>query len=263
MTDELDTATAVCRGLLFGLAVMVMVIPPPGPKVPNQSNEPPSAVLAAVPSPPAAIPARLAPRLAPRLASHQRAEFGLQRPSPDARDVADWVADSGDNAGADFILVDKRQARLFVFDAAARLRASSPVLLGLARGDDSVPGIGSRPVAEVKPEERTTPAGRFVAEPGRNASGEDVVWIDYDAAVSMHRVRDTDASERRLLRLATPTVDDNRISYGCINVPVWFYERHIRPLVTTQRVVVYVLPEVKPVQALFASTLVAGAQHGR
>ena len=38
------------------------------------------------------------------------------------------------------------------------------------------------------PEERTTPAGRFVAERGQNLRGEDVVWIDYDAAVLMHRV---------------------------------------------------------------------------
>ena len=56
-----------------------------------------------------------------------------------------------------------------VFDGDARLIGSSPVLLGGTPGDDSVPGIGTRPIAQVLPQERTTPAGRFVAERGRNA----------------------------------------------------------------------------------------------
>lgn len=185
------------------------------------------------------------------------ADFGDVSPSPDARHVANWVADSRDNANAEFIIVDKRDARVYVFDANARLRGSSPVLLGAARGDDSVPGIGTRPIEEVRPEERTTPAGRFVAERGRNLKGEDVVWVDYDAAVSMHRVRATKPAERRLERLATQTIDDNRISYGCINVPVAFYETYVSPTVATRRAIVYVLPEVKPVQQVFNSYDVA------
>lgn len=167
--------------------------------------------------------------------------------------MADWVAHTHDNGDAEFMIVDKRNAKVYVFDAAARLRGASPVLLGAAKGDDSVPGIGSRPLSEVRPEERTTPAGRFVAERGRNLKGEDIVWVDYDAAVSMHRVRATKPSERRLERLATPTIDDNRISYGCINVPVSFYEAYVSPTVANKRVIVYVLPEVKPVQQVFGS----------
>lgn len=181
------------------------------------------------------------------------ADFGRASPSPEARHIADWIADSRDNENADFIIVDKRDATAYVFDAEARLRGASPVLLGYALGDDSVPDIGLRPIAEVRPEERTTPAGRFVAERGRNLKGEDVVWVDYDAAVSMHRVLTTKPSERRLERLATPTVDDNRISYGCINVPVAFYEAYVRPTVAERRAIVYVLPDIKPVQQVFNS----------
>ncbi|MDP3217530.1 MAG: hypothetical protein Q8S73_25685 [Deltaproteobacteria bacterium] len=189
----------------------------------------------------------------PSQAAVRLADFGDASPSPEARHVADWVADSRDNANAEFIVVDKRAARVYVFDADARLRGASPVLLGAAPGDDSVPGIGTRPIEEVRPEERTTPAGRFVAERGRNLKGEDVVWVDYDAAISMHRVRATKPSERRLERLATSTVGDNRISYGCINVPVTFYEAYVSPTVATQRAIVYVLPEIKPVQQVFGS----------
>lgn len=167
--------------------------------------------------------------------------------------MADWVAHTHDNGDAEFMIVDKRNARVYVFDAKAKLRGASPVLLGAAKGDDSVPGIGTRPISQVRPEERTTPAGRFVAERGRNLNGEDVVWVDYDAAVSMHRVRTTNPVERRLQRLATPSINDNRISYGCINVPVSFYESHVKPTVANQRVIVYVLPEVKSMQQVFGS----------
>ncbi|KNZ33222.1 MAG: hypothetical protein AD742_08160 [Methylibium sp. NZG] len=174
-------------------------------------------------------------------------------PSADVRHVADWVADSGDHAGLGFVIVDKQHAMVHVFDAQARRVAASPALLGSARADHTVPGIGQRPLEQVLPEERTTPAGRFVAERGRNTLGEDVVWVDYDAAVSIHRVRTTTPSERRLQRLASPTIDDNRISYGCINVPVAFFEAHVAPLFASHRAVVYVLPEVWPVQAVFGS----------
>ena len=173
--------------------------------------------------------------------------------SREVREVADWVAESRDAAGMDFLIIDKRNAKLFVFDADARLRGATPILIGSAVGDETVPGIGSKPIPEVLPEERTTPAGRFVGERGRNTRNEDVVWVDYDAAVSMHRVLTTNPAERRLERLASAAVDDNRISYGCINVPVEFFEQHVSPTFNGRQAVIYVLPEVKALEHVFAS----------
>ncbi|MBJ2154341.1 L,D-transpeptidase [Variovorax sp. IB41] len=170
---------------------------------------------------------------------------------PDALRFAKAAVAAADNQGQAFAVIDKKKARVFVFDAQGRLRGDSPVLLGLAHGDDSVPGIGERKMADIRPDERTTPAGRFRSEPGRNLQGEDIVWVDYDAAVSMHRVRATNKAERRLERLATPSVADNRISYGCINVPAGFYDTHIRPVLGERKGVVYVLPESTPLQARF------------
>lgn len=166
--------------------------------------------------------------------------------------MADWVARSGDNKGTEFLIIDKMQATLYIFDARARLRGATAVLLGAALGDDSVPGIGERPLAQVKPEERTTPAGRFLAERGRDLmTGHDVVWIDYDAAVSIHRVITTNPNERRLQRLASPSVADNRISWGCVNVAKDFYEAFVRPIFTHRRAMVYVLPDVKDIRDIF------------
>ena len=70
------------------------------------------------------------------------------------------------------------------------------------------------------------------------------MWVDYDAAVSMHRVRPNVKAERRLERLATPTAADNRTTYGCINVPVAFYDTYVEPALGHRQGVVYVLPEM-------------------
>jgi hypothetical protein len=186
-------------------------------------------------------------------ANQRSAEFHGTVASADTLSVANWIAASGDNEGMAFVIVDKKMARVYVFDAQAQLRGASPALMGSAVGDDTAPGVGKLAIADVKPEQRTTPAGRFKAERGRNARGEDVVWIDYDNAVSMHRVVTQVASERRLERLASNSVDDKRISYGCINLPVAFYDQHIRPTFAAQPAMVYVLPEVKTVRQVFQS----------
>ena len=178
--------------------------------------------------------------------------------SADASITLAHVKQSSDNAGAPFIIIDKRNAHLWLFDAQGQARGHTPVLLGLARGDDSAPGIGDKPLEKIKPSERTTPAGRFIAEAGRNARGDDIFWIDYDSAVSLHRVHDVDRGDNRLHRLATPTVADNRISYGCINVPVAFYDQTLLPVIGRTRPVVYLLPETRPVATLFNPGLVAG-----
>ncbi len=179
------------------------------------------------------------------------ADFGAEIPSTDARRLADWIAASRDNAGASFAIIDKKFARLHVFDGAARLQGSSAILIGAAVGDDSVPGIGLRPIAEVRPEERTTPAGRFVAERGHNLRGEDVVWVSYADSVSMHPVLTDKPQEHRLERLETSSFDDKRISYGCINVPAAFYQSSVLPAFAKQGALVYVLPEVKTLDQVF------------
>jgi hypothetical protein len=190
----------------------------------------------------------IGPAIQPR-----RADFAGELASVEARHVAHWAVASADHRGLPFIIVDKVQARVFVFDAQGRLLGAAPALLGLARGDDSVPGIGERPMSAIRPEERTTPAGRFVAALDHNLRGEDILWVDYDAAISLHRVVTGNAAEQRLQRLASATPEDNRISYGCINVPARFYEQVVRPAFTGTSGIVYVLPETRPARLQFAS----------
>lgn len=183
----------------------------------------------------------------------KRANFKQEHASQDARQVADWVVDSGDNQGKPFVIVDKKDAKVFVFTANGLLRGAAPALIGLARGDDAVPGIGDKKLSDIRPEDRTTPAGRFVADLGRDAHGKDILWVDYDNGIALHRVVTSNPKEHRLERLNTPTPLDNRITYGCINVPVKFYENIVSPSFTHTNGIVYVLPETRSPRAVFAS----------
>ena len=169
----------------------------------------------------------------------------------DAEQVLQWVSRSRDNEDLPFMIIDKRQAHLWVFDRAGRLQGDAPVLLGSARGDHSLPGIGDMPLSQIKPADRTTPAGRFKAEVGKNLRGENVLWVDYDGGVSMHPVLTTESGERRQERLATSTPADNRVSYGCINVPKAFHETVVLGAVKSGHGIVYVLPETTSLRSVF------------
>lgn len=186
-------------------------------------------------------------------AAFMRADFGQHAASRETRHIADWVLHSADNGGVPFMIVDKVQAKVFVFGAEGKMLGAAPALLGAARGDHTVPGIGERPLSRVRPDERTTPAGRFVASLDRNLRGEEILWIDYESALSLHRVIKGKPVERRAERLATSTPHDNRISYGCINVPVQFYEKVVSPAFAGTNAIVYVLPEARPIEEVFAS----------
>ncbi|MEK8029488.1 hypothetical protein AACH06_01530 [Ideonella sp. DXS29W] len=248
-----DITQGLKQGLLMGTVILaaLLALQPhlwPGGTAPTSSGPKPGVVEAPVQAghAPGAVLGRSAVPTVQR-----RLDWNGVSPSGDVRRLAQWVVDSADNGTQHFVILDKRRARVYVFEPGGRLAGDSPVLLGFAAGDDTVPGIGDKPISEVKPQERTTPAGRFEAARGRNANQEDVVWVDYEAAVSMHRVRATNPKERRLERLATPTSADNRISYGCINLPVAFFEQVVWPPFQSRPGIVYVLPEVRPLTDVF------------
>lgn len=219
-------------GLITGLGVLALLMP---------SGSPTQATLSQ-----SATDAPTQP-----VAPSRHADLGSTPASVQVRRIADWSATTQDHAAMPFVIVDKQAAHLYVFDSTARLQAHTTVLIGSAMGDHSVPGIGQKAIAEVLPEERTTPAGRFNGKLGRNLTGEDVVWVDYEAAVSMHRVRAHQPAERRLQRLASETIEDNRISYGCINIPAEFFDAHLLPVFSTQAAAIYVLPDHLSLEQVF------------
>lgn len=178
-------------------------------------------------------------------------DFAGQQVSDDVRYATRWVLRAGDNQRQPFAIVDKKAARIYVFDSTGGSVGASVVLLGLTPGDKSVPDSARRSPDSLGVDERTTPAGRFASEPGHNDKGEAIVWVDYNASFAIHRLRPAPANERRPARLASPGIDDKRISGGCVVVPIEFYEAVIRPGLGRQRGVVYVLPEARAVRSMF------------
>ena len=183
----------------------------------------------------------------------RQANFRHESASDDVTRMAQWVLDSGNNRSLSFMIIDKKNTKIFVFDPNGKLNGATPALLGGAVGDDSAPGIGERKLSSILPEERTTPAGRFVAALDHNLGGKDILWVDYANAISLHRVVTSNPRENRARRLATPTIADNRISYGCINVPAKFFDKVVIPAFKKTNGIVYILPETRPIGAVFSA----------
>jgi hypothetical protein len=175
-------------------------------------------------------------------------------PSAAATRVIDWIVASGDNGALPYIVIDKNNAALFLFDAKGAPLGTAPVLIGVAIGDDATPGIGSKNLAEIGPAEKTTPAGRFLAKYGLAAGRQRVLWVDYATSVALHPIpTGYNPKERRRQRMLSPTSDDNRITFGCINVPSAFYTKSVQPQFRKKGGYVYVLPDTKPLEAVFPS----------
>lgn len=181
-------------------------------------------------------------------------------PSAAASRVSDWIAASGDNASLPYIIIDKKDASLFLFDAKGKPLGKVPVLIGVAEGDEATPGIGSKNLAEIGPAEKTTPAGRFLARYGWAAGRQKVLWVDYTTSVALHPIPPgAGKKERRRERMLSPTPDDNRITFGCINVPKVFYSKTVRPLFRKKGGYVYVLPDTRPLETVFPRMVIDAA----
>jgi len=196
--------------------------------------------------------------LAVVIATCASAQAKAQDASPLVRRMADWVIASSDNGALPFAIVDKKAAEVFVFDREGHALGGAPALLGLGVGDDSVPGVGDKPLSAIKPKDRTTPAGRFVTFQGHQPGHASFLWLDYKNAIAMHRVVKGIPKDRRAERLASPTPLDNRITFGCINLPVAFYEQTLLPAFKGAKGVVYVLPEVRAMADVFPKYREAG-----
>lgn len=196
--------------------------------------------------------------ITPQVPRVKRAWFDTEPASPTALHIADWVVNSGDNRRRPFVIIDKADAKVYVFNSIGNLQRAAPALLGLAKRDDDEPGVGNLKLSGIRPEIRTTPAGRFVARMGHNLKGQEILWVDYAAGISMHRVATGNKLEHRQERLDSPTILDNRISFGCINVPVPFFEQVVMPTFAGKSGIVYILPETQSAAEMFGSYVVEG-----
>lgn len=171
--------------------------------------------------------------------------------SPSVAAVANWVIGSGDNRGLPFLIVDKAAADVAVFDAKGDFRGEAPALVGMARGDVVDADIGDRPLSTITPSERITQAGRFFAQFGSSEGMSDVLWIDFRTSLSLHPVVTSNPNERRLERLDSVSSDDNRITFGCVNVSEQFYRSVVKSVFADGVGIVYIVPEIDKLRNVF------------
>jgi hypothetical protein len=172
--------------------------------------------------------------------------------SPEVIKFVDRILVTQNNQALPFVVLDKTHTQVFVFDAKGHLRGTAPALIGLSVGDDAVPGIGHRQLSSILLEEKTTPAGRFTASLDFNLSGNQILWVDYETAISLHPVLSNDRKERRTERLASQSTEDNRISYGCINVSAAFFQKIVVPTFNGTYGIVYILPDSHAINEVFS-----------
>ena len=107
----------------------------------------------------------------------------------------------------------------------AASRARRPALLGLAPGDTAIADIAQRRPASLAPLRAQHAGGPVRVATGaqrqaaRRSSGSTTRRRSRSIGCGRHRL-----AEHRAERLASATPDDNRITLGCIVVPVAFYE---------------------------------------
>lgn len=173
--------------------------------------------------------------------------------SADMQHIAAWAVHSGDHKRLPFIIIDKRNARAAAFDSTGKLVRSTPVLLGMGIGDRFPPELADVDMKHTLPHQRITPAGRYVAEEGRNLEGKTVLWIDYDFGIALHKIPAKRTKQRRHERMVSPDPAQHRITYGCVNVPPAFYDGVVRRHFKARGGIVYVLPDSAPVKTVFKS----------
>jgi hypothetical protein len=173
--------------------------------------------------------------------------------SRDVQHISQWAVHSGNHERLPFIVVDKANAVAAAFDAAGRLIRTTPVLLGMGVGDTFAPGVAEMDMYQTQPWQRITPAGRYFAEEDRNLKGERVLWVDYDSGIAIHKIPTKRTSQRRAERMASRDPAEHRITYGCINVPAKFYDQVVHPNFGRRGGIVYVLPDSRPLKAVFNS----------
>lgn len=141
----------------------------------------------------------------------------------------------------DFLLVDKVEGRIYRISPVGEVIAEDTALVGQHRKDIAVkaqyfenPDTG----------DKITPAGTFRIKKylAERYGGIVLVFLEgpkYAAAV--HRVFLGNPHERRAERLRSSRREDRRITNGCINVPVDFFNKWLEPL--PDGTLMFILPE--------------------
>ena len=170
-------------------------------------------------------------------------EAAKSKMSPLAQDVYGAMAPVAMKTGKWFMVADKPNGMLHIFKEDGSHALSDATLYGKDAGDvlDKVSSLEGGP--------KITPAGKFTMKesPADYAGKTSLILVeskDHTGYIAVHAADVSTPSERRLARLETPTAEDNRISYGCINTKHDTFIKEIKPHINElDGGLIFVLPD--------------------
>lgn len=131
--------------------------------------------------------------------------------------------------GRPFILADKPNGRIFVFDKDGKLITQSDALYGKADGDRMYEMMKN--IDSMNDFERITPSGIYTLHYANDTNQFQLLETEIkDSIIAIHKVDTSDKSEQRIKRLESKTNKDNRISFGCINTDQKFFNDALIPI---------------------------------
>jgi hypothetical protein len=189
----------------------------------------------------------------------------VERPKVDFKEAAvpgyiQQVADNRMRAHPNkpIIIVDKQMGLTYVIDTNGVLAGKSASLTGKTKGDfrsEEAKKIAS--VEAISEKDKVTEAGMFDASIKNVPHYGNVITLQVfnNYSIAMHQTYLGAPAEQRQARLESATPEDNRISFGCINVSNEFMQDVVFKAIPKglKNFPVVVIPESKSIQAFWPS----------
>ncbi len=150
------------------------------------------------------------------------------------------------NIDSSFVIVDKPRAEMYIIGKDKKMIAQFPILLGKAKGENIN-------MADVDTDEpgpyATTPAGEYRIGQNRDSINQKsfklykgkIFSIYGTENLAMHITYPPEL-EKRTKALNTPSVEDNRLSWGCINVDEKNFDKYIQGKIS-ENAILFVTPD--------------------
>jgi hypothetical protein len=187
----------------------------------------------------------------------------VERPKVDFKNVAvpgyiQQVADNRMRANPNkpIAIVDKQMGLTYVIDANGVLAGKSASLTGKTKGDvRSEAAKKTANVESIAEKDKVTEAGMFDASVKNVPHYGNVITLQIfdNYSIAMHPTYLGAPAEQRQARLESATPEDNRISFGCINVPNEFMQNVVFKVIPkgVKSFPIVVIPESKSIQEFF------------
>ncbi|MDQ5971191.1 MAG: hypothetical protein QG566_137 [Patescibacteria group bacterium] len=158
----------------------------------------------------------------------------------------DSVMSSENKTIEPYVIADKPTATVFIFDSQNNIIAKFPALFGQAKGEAPNSADANSDIAGSG---ATTPAGSYKMSLGKNMKAQDlnlyngkIFRIEGTSNLAFHITYPGELAERTKA-LKTKTTEDNRMSWGCINISEENFDKYVTPYLSKDNQKLYITPD--------------------